>query len=164
MAPRIPRHWYAAATDAGFVGGTGMLISHGALNSSHGDHEKPPPLILVVDDNLVNQRIAQLQLEQLGYRVHIVNNGSEAVEAMRVQSYDLVLMDCTMPVMDGYEATMRIRDYDAEHGRRTKIVAMTSQGLASDRERCLESGMDDYLQKPVSKDRLKRMIEKWLSD
>lgn len=131
------------------------------------DDARAPKLrvsILVVEDNQVNQKVARLQLESLGYDVEIVCNGREALDAVAEKKFDIVLMDCAMPVMDGYEATRRIRELDAITGKHTRIVALTSQALTGDRENCLSVGMDDYLSKPVSIELLKEMIEKWLAE
>lgn len=119
-------------------------------------------LILVVEDNIINQRVARFQLEEFGYHVDVVNNGSEALESLERLEYDIVLMDCAMPVMDGYEATRRIRKMDALSGRHTKIVALTAHSLPGDREKCLSCGMDDYLSKPVSASHLRQTLERWL--
>jgi signal transduction histidine kinase/DNA-binding response OmpR family regulator len=123
--------------------------------------ESGKKLVLVVEDNLINQRVARLQLEEFGYHVDVVNNGAEAIEAIEHLEYDIVLMDCAMPVMDGYEATRRIRKMDALAGKRTKIIALTAHSLIGDREKCLACGMDDYLSKPVSAAQLKETLERW---
>jgi signal transduction histidine kinase/CheY-like chemotaxis protein/HPt (histidine-containing phosphotransfer) domain-containing protein len=117
--------------------------------------------VLLAEDNLVNQRVATKLLEQLGCSVDLAVNGRLAVEALRTNQYDVVIMDCQMPVMDGFEATRAIR---AEEGdsRRTPIVAMTANAMAGDRERCLEAGMDSYLTKPVRPDELAAAISQWL--
>jgi CheY-like chemotaxis protein len=125
-------------------------------------NEPANPLVLVVEDNAVNQRVARLQLEELGYRVHIVGNGREALEATTRLRYDVILMDCAMPEMDGYEATSRIRKQEALIGRHTPIIALTAHSMPGDRERCLECGMDDYLSKPISKDELGQAMKRWL--
>jgi two-component system sensor histidine kinase/response regulator len=117
--------------------------------------------ILLAEDNVVNQRIAVKMLEKLGCRVDVAINGQRALEAIEATRYDLVLMDCQMPVMDGFEATraLRIREGDE---RRTPIVAMTANAMAGDRERCLEAGMDGYLTKPVRPDELTAAVSRWL--
>jgi CheY-like chemotaxis protein len=121
-------------------------------------------LILLVEDNATNQILAQTQLEQLGYRVHIAHNGSECLEAMQRTNYDLILMDCRMPVMDGFEATRAIRE--RERKRQTghiPIIAITANALEGDRNRCLASGMDDYMTKPFDMHSLHERIQKWAS-
>lgn len=141
-----------------------MLFPHGfaGAHSGDGDDKICAPFILVVEDNSVMQRVAKLQLEELGYRVDIAENGVEALACMQRFEYDLILMDIHMTEMDGYETTRRIRENDAARGAHTTIVALTTQGLASDRQRRLDTGMDDYLHKPVTKDQMKKMLDKWL--
>ena len=117
--------------------------------------------VLVVEDNIVNQLVAVRLLEKLGYRVDVVANGNEAVRAVRDLRYDLVLMDCQMPELDGYEATAAIRNLEGD-AKRIPIVAMTANALFGDRERCLESGMDDYILKPVNSDLVEEVLKKWL--
>lgn len=122
--------------------------------------------ILVAEDNPVNQRVTVLQLRQLGYAADVVANGREAVEAVHRTAYDLVLMDQQMPEMDGMEATRRIRAAQsaavAGVPREMRIIAMTAHAMAGDREMFLDSGMDDYLAKPVNTDVLRRVLDRWL--
>ena len=108
--------------------------------------------VLLAEDNVVNQRVATLLLERLGYRPDVVGNGEEALEAVASRPYDVVLMDVQMPVMDGLEATRRVRALPAV--RQPRIVAMTANAMAEDREACLAAGMDDYLAKPVRREDL----------
>lgn len=120
-------------------------------------------LILVVEDNATNQILAQAQLEQLGYRVHLAENGAEALEAMQRTNYDLILMDCRMPVMDGFETTRTIRERELQkRAGRIPIIAITANAIEGDRNRCLASGMDDYITKPFEVNALHQMIQHWI--
>lgn len=118
--------------------------------------------LLVVEDNCISQKVALLMLRNLGYSADIASNGREAVDAVACQPYDLVLMDCRMPEMDGFEATRHIRR-SATRGARIPIVAMTACAFAADREACLKSGMNDYLSKPVRVQDLGAKLEFWLA-
>jgi PAS domain S-box-containing protein len=111
------------------------------------------PRILLAEDNEVNQKLAVALLERCGYRVEVVGTGAAAVRAVREGKYDLVLMDCQMPELDGYEATEAIRREETD-GRRVPIVAMTANAMPGERERCLAAGMDDYVTKPIRRQRL----------
>jgi two-component system sensor histidine kinase/response regulator len=118
--------------------------------------------ILLVEDNTINQKVAQLMIKDLGHTVDVANNGLEALSAFGAKNYDLVLMDCLMPEMDGFEATRRIRS-SGSAGLRTPIIAMTANAFAQDREDCLAAGMTDYLSKPVRQQELKEKLDYWLS-
>ncbi len=117
--------------------------------------------ILLAEDNPVNQKLAVKMLERLGHHIDVVGDGREAVTAARGFPYDLILMDCQMPELDGYEAAGLIRKIEGE-ARRTPIVAMTANAMPGDRERCLEAGMDDYLSKPVRTKELSAVLGRWL--
>ena len=123
--------------------------------------------ILLVEDNLVNQDLAVEMLRYLGCRVDAVANGLEAIAAYRNRPYDLIFMDGQMPVMDGYEATMRIREDEAaasvgDSRRHITIIALTGHALATDRDLCLNAGMDDYLAKPFNMQQLRGVLNRWL--
>ena len=117
-------------------------------------------LVLLAEDNAVNSMLALRLLKSLGWSVELVRNGREAVDAVSTAQYDLVLMDCQMPEMDGFEATQKIRARES-HGRRIPIVALTANAMDSDRQRCLDAGMDDFLTKPISPEALRASVERW---
>jgi PAS domain S-box-containing protein len=118
------------------------------------------PRVLVVEDNAVNQKVAVMLLAKLGIKADVAANGREAVELLRLLSYDVVFMDCQMPEMNGYDATSLIRRLNGPN-RIVPVIAMTAQALAGSRERCLEAGMDDYITKPVSIEDMARMLKTW---
>ncbi len=120
------------------------------------------PRILVAEDNPVNQKVAARMVEKLGFEVDVVATGDEAVTAIRRCEYAAVLMDGQMPVMDGYEATKEVRALEGG-ARHTPIIAITASAMKGDRERCLSSGMDDYISKPVSPEQLQAVLTRWAS-
>jgi PAS domain S-box-containing protein len=117
--------------------------------------------VLLAEDNLVNQKVALVMLKKLGIEADVVATGIEALDALVGVSYDLVLMDCQMPEMDGFEATRRIRERE-RGSRRLPVVAMTANAMVGDRERCLEAGMDDHIPKPVRVEVLHHALTRWL--
>lgn len=119
--------------------------------------------ILLVEDSFINQKVAKGILNNLGYMVDVVENGKEALEALENRSYDLVIMDCQMPVMDGYTATAEIRKREQQTQSHTLIIAHTAHAMTYDREKCLEAGMDDYISKPITQAAMKQVLEKWLA-
>ena len=121
-----------------------------------------PPLVLVAEDNPVNQKVAVRTLERCGCEIDVVANGREALEALAARRYDAVLMDCQMPVMDGYDATTELRKRERNGGRRTPVIAMTAHAMNGAAERCLAAGMDDYIAKPVRRAQLIEALRRWI--
>jgi CheY-like chemotaxis protein len=117
--------------------------------------------VLLAEDIPVNQAVAVRMLEKLGCRVEVAGNGQEALQAWTEDEYDLIFMDCQMPVLDGYAATRSIREREEGTGRRTPIIAMTAHAMKGDREKCLEAGMDDYMSKPIKRPQLEEKIQQW---
>ncbi len=115
--------------------------------------------ILMAEDNPINQRVGKLILQRAGYDIDLVADGNEAVAAHRAHRYELILMDCQMPRMDGFEASRRIRLLGQPQ---PVIVAVTANALVGERERCLSAGMDDYLSKPFQAEQLIAVVRKWL--
>jgi CheY-like chemotaxis protein len=136
---------------------TAPLVTRHTLAEAEG---RSRPHVLVVDDNTVNQRLAVLMLERLGYRVDVASDGLEAVEAIDRTDYAAVLMDCQMPGMDGYEATREARRRLG--GRRLPIIAMTASVMKEDQERCAAAGMDDFFSKPATLEGLAGLLEHWI--
>jgi signal transduction histidine kinase/DNA-binding response OmpR family regulator len=120
--------------------------------------ERHPLRILLAEDNAVNQKLALRLLSQMGYRADVAANGLEALESVKRQPYDVVLMDVQMPEMDGLEATRRIRSEGSPHGR-PRVIAMTANAMQGDREACIAAGMDDYVTKPIRVDALVQALE-----
>lgn len=151
-------------------GTDGTLQAMPALITRHTlAEQRARPRILVAEDNLVNQKLAVRMLERLGYRPDIVSNGVEAVAAFEREIYAAIVMDCQMPVMDGYEATRHIREReqrsDAARDRpHVPIIALTANAMHGDRERCKVAGMDDYLSKPVKTDDLGEILQRWIPE
>ncbi|QHI68151.1 PAS domain S-box protein [Tichowtungia aerotolerans] len=122
--------------------------------------QKIDATVLLVDDNLVNQKVAVAMIKKTGCRVSVAANGAEALKVIAAQRFDLIFMDCQMPIMDGFETTRTIRSMVGEI-RDIPIIAMTAHALKEDRQKCLDAGMDDYLSKPVHKDQLRAVLQKY---
>jgi CheY-like chemotaxis protein len=119
--------------------------------------------VLLVEDNLINQKLASIMLGHLGVEVTVAEHGQEALDRLAAQTFDLVLMDCQMPVLDGYEATAAVRAREARDGRpHLPIIAMTANAMAGDRDKCLAAGMDDHVAKPIQERHLAEVLARWL--
>ncbi|MBW4933086.1 response regulator [Marinobacter sp. F4206] len=146
---------FELATDGGFTTPEAALRSRG-MGLSHA---------LVVEDNPVNQRVATAMLTRLGFQTDSANNGKEALEMVQTNhtGYDVILMDCQMPVMDGYETTRHIREWEQGNGQTgTPIIALTADVLPGTEQSCLECGMNDYVAKPVRKENLQKVLKRWI--
>jgi CheY-like chemotaxis protein len=150
-----------------FPGASG-LKSQSAPGSATQMRDKQAPSgyehvrLLVVEDNPINQEVARYQIEKLGYSLDVAKDGKEALAMLDQRDYGLILMDCHMPVMDGFEATSRIRKR-ADNKRRIPIIAVTASGTVGEREKCLQAGMSDFLLKPFQPEGLSEKIISWLS-
>lgn len=136
--------------------GTSLTATEGQIKPNPNSSLK----ILLVEDHPVNQMVILNQLEILGYQADWVENGQEAIAKLQTQNYDIVLMDCQMPVLDGYEATQALRRSEGT-SRHTIVIALTAHALPADREKCLAAGMDDYLTKPIAQEALGETIARW---
>jgi len=117
--------------------------------------------VLLAEDNAVNQKVACMHLQKLGCQVETVGDGEQACRALATDAFDIVFMDCQMPVMDGFAAAGKIRESEKRTGKHQLIVAMTANAMKGDRDICLAAGMDDYMTKPVSLEKIAAMIERW---
>lgn len=138
-----------------------QVASSVSRNDDEGkDRSAEKPLrILMAEDNPINQRVGKLILQRAGFTIDLVGDGNEALEAHRANPYDLILMDCQMPIMDGFEACRQIRSLERPQ---PVIVAVTANALVGERERCLNAGMDDYLSKPFQAEQLVGLVKKWI--
>jgi len=119
--------------------------------------------VLIVEDHWANRRLLEAMLKKLGafYTMEAVENGLEAVNITSARQYDIVLMDCNMPIMDGWQATEKIRQTEGPN-KKTPIIAVTANAMKGDKEKCIAAGMDDYISKPVEKKRLEEVLARWL--
>jgi len=165
---RVAKPVFAESLYAALNAALGRSVAPGGAGDSASMHaSRPVPAlkgrILMAEDNLVNQEIAAAILDQLGYSVTTVVNGVEAVKAVQGSEFDLILMDCQMPEMDGYETTRYIREpRNGARNPKIPIIALTASALSSDRENCMRAGMDDFLSKPVEPEALEQKLAKWL--
>jgi signal transduction histidine kinase/CheY-like chemotaxis protein len=160
---RGSRFWFTVPLDLAEPapgGGPVVALAPSAVAPARIERAASALRILLVEDNPVNQQVAVRMLRKLGHDVDIAHNGFEAVDAARRTAYDAVLMDCQMPELDGYGATLRIRAGESS-SRRVPIVAVTANAAVDDRERCLAAGMDDYLAKPLRLNELARVLDQW---
>ncbi|HTB63056.1 MAG TPA: response regulator [Opitutales bacterium] len=153
MGPSAPATTLSATTRTATTGAAGTLRVELTPPSAY-----TPRHILLVEDNPINQEVCLKRLNKMGHKVTVAANGAEAVEAYRKGEFDLVLMDVQMPVMDGFEATQRIRDIERTRDRYTPIVAMTARAMKGDEEHCLRVGMDGYMAKPFSTAKLTEIL------
>ncbi len=114
--------------------------------------------ILLVEDNILNQKLIFLNLSKYGYKIDIANNGLEALEKVKLNKYDLIIMDLMMPLMDGLEASREIRKYEKEISHTTPIIGLTANTFDADRDKCLEAGMDEYMAKPFELDEFNSLL------
>ncbi len=147
---------------------TKSIAASGSMQRSERPRSGRPARILVAEDNEINQIVTTQVLSKVGFECDLATNGREALEALRTKTYDLILMDCQMPEMDGFEATKRFRLQELEKGqagsKQLPIIALTANALCGDRERCIEAGMSDYLTKPIDPVKLIDLIQHYLND
>jgi CheY-like chemotaxis protein len=147
-------------------GETSSMSQRPVLAKSPSPDQEPTfgAAVLLAEDNLVNQEVAREYLKTLGCRIDVVATGLEALAALKRTTYDLVLMDCQMPEMDGLEATATLRQREQQiQKRRTPVIAITANAFEGERERCLEAGMDDYIRKPFNRDDLRVILQRWFN-
>ena len=115
--------------------------------------------VLLVEDNILNQKLIFLNLKKYGFEIDVANNGLEAFEKIKLKTFDLILMDLMMPIMDGLEASLKIREFEKKNNRYSKIVGLTANTFDADREKCLAHGMDEYMAKPFDLNEFHRIIK-----
>ncbi len=143
-----------------FPNGESNAITSECINSAK---DEGKPWILVVEDTAVNQKVVRMMLEKLGMQVNVAEHGEEALQQCQAHKFDLILMDCQMPVMDGFIATENIRKMD-EWGQQVPIIALSANVIKEDQKRCFDVGMNEFVAKPVTKERLQQIFERYLPD
>lgn len=142
------------------------LAPKSALPSSHGlrseQDEHHPRTVLLVEDNILNQRVAAKLLADMDYSCKVASDGVQALEVLEQHSIDVILMDCHMPKLDGWETTQCIRQSEADNDRHMPIIAMTAVGTRSERKRCVDAGMDDFVAKPIKPEDLQETLNRWM--
>ena len=133
------------------------------ITQAAGPVPAPTGTVLIVEDDALNQRVTVALLERIGFSCEVADNGEEALDILAERSIDAILMDCRMPVMDGWETTRRIRQDEAEGDRHIPILAMTAGGNQADRDRCFKVGMDDFVPKPVKPKELEEALRRWIT-
>jgi CheY-like chemotaxis protein len=159
----------ATAWNASLKGQPLQLITRHSLAEARAEKKAIEPeaapaervRVLVAEDNPVNQKLAIRMLEKFNLVVDVAANGREVIDTLEKAAFDLIFMDCQMPEMDGYEATAAIRQAERESGKHLAIVAMTANAMQGDREKCLSAGMDDYITKPIRREAIQEMLQKW---
>jgi PAS domain S-box-containing protein len=159
----------ATAWNANLKGLPVQLITRHSLAEARAEKKAAEPeavtaervRVLVAEDNPVNQKLAIRMLEKFNLAVDVAANGREVIDMLQKTAYDLIFMDCQMPEMDGYEAAAAIRQVERESGKHLAIVAMTANAMQGDREKCLSAGMDDYITKPIRREAIQEMLQKW---
>ncbi len=137
------------------------LVPNKAAQPTQGSYDFSGLTALIVEDNAVNQMVLKGMLKKQGFEVFTAENGAKALEIIEKQRVDCILMDCQMPIMDGFEATERIRSLETHNGQ-VPIIAVTANAMSQDKERCLHVGMNDYLSKPVKANQLNNTLSRWL--
>ncbi len=158
IKPFLERRWTDALERIGLLGQDDAAAGPSESELLAAGH------VLLVEDNAVNRTIASKLLEKLGVEITVAEDGAQAVAAFQRSDFDLILMDCQMPVMDGYDATVAIREHERTKGGHVPIVALTASAQESDKQRCLACGMDAFLSKPLSVGELRSAVVKWLQD
>ena len=160
LAKPVRRDRLRACLAQVLVGAAPVAAAAGSPSTADGGHAPSRGRVLLAEDNVINQMVAAAMLEGGGYLVDLAVDGEEALRAVQACDYDVVLMDCQMPGMDGYQATVAIRTWEGE-GRHIPIVALTAGAMDEDRARAAAAGMDDYLAKPVKKAEVLAAVGRW---